>query len=104
MNSITKDFGGSFDRDVVKSGSGHRAGAAEAWRNAFIRMSHYKKTIVEMGIITDTFETAIFRRQERGHGKRASARRSSELSSSLKSVRSNRHSSRCPAVCPPCLR
>ncbi|MEZ5822088.1 MAG: FAD-binding oxidoreductase [Xanthobacteraceae bacterium] len=57
--AITRDFGGSFDRDVAKSGSGHRAGAAEAWRNAFIRMPYYKKTIVEMGIITDTFETAI---------------------------------------------
>ena len=57
--AITRDFGGNFDRDVAKSGSGHRAGAAEAWRNAFIRMPHYKKTIVEMGIITDTFETAI---------------------------------------------
>src|SRR6516225_667773 len=57
--AITQDFGGSFDPDVAKSGSGHRAGAAEAWRNAFIRMPHYQKTIVEMGIITDTFETAI---------------------------------------------
>jgi alkyldihydroxyacetonephosphate synthase len=57
--AITKDFGGSFDAGVAKSGSGHRAGAAEAWRNAFIRMPHYKTTVMEMGIITDTFETAI---------------------------------------------
>lgn len=57
--TITRDFGGKFDRDVAKSGSGHRAGAAEAWRNAFIRMPHYMKIAVEMGIISDTFESAI---------------------------------------------
>jgi alkyldihydroxyacetonephosphate synthase len=57
--AITREFGGSFDRQAAKSGSGHRAGAAEEWRNAFIRMPHYRKTLVEMGIITDTFETAI---------------------------------------------
>ena len=48
---------------------------------------------------TGCYPITVLRRQERGHGKRASARRSSELSSSLKSVRSNR-----TAVWPPCLR
>jgi alkyldihydroxyacetonephosphate synthase len=57
--AIALDFGGRFDQEAAKSGSGHRTGAAEAWRNAFIRMPYYKKTVVEMGIITDTFETAI---------------------------------------------
>ena len=57
--AISHEFGGRFDDGAVKSGSGHRAGTAEAWRNAFIRMPHYRKTVVEMGIITDTFETAI---------------------------------------------
>ena len=57
--AISHEFGGRFDDEAVKSGSGHRAGTAEAWRNAFIRMPHYRKTVVEMGIITDTFETAI---------------------------------------------
>src|SRR6516164_2087727 len=33
--AITRDFGGSFDPDVAKSGSGHRAGAAEAWRRLY---------------------------------------------------------------------
>ena len=56
---ITRQFGGSFDEQAVKSGDGHRAGAAGAWRHAFIRMPYYKKTLVEMGIITDTFETSI---------------------------------------------
>jgi alkyldihydroxyacetonephosphate synthase len=57
--AIAAEFGGRYDREAARSGSGHRAGAAEAWRNAFIRMPHYKKTLVEMGVITDTFETAI---------------------------------------------
>jgi alkyldihydroxyacetonephosphate synthase len=57
--AIMRDFGGQFDPETAKSGSGHRAGAAEAWRTAFIRMPHYLKTIVEMCIISDTFETAI---------------------------------------------
>lgn len=57
--AICREQGGSWDIDAAKSGSGHRQGAAEAWRNAFIRMPYYKKSLVEMGIITDTFETAI---------------------------------------------
>jgi len=56
---ICRDFGGSYDDGAAKSGEGHRAGAAGAWRHAFIRMPYWKKTIVEMGVITDTFETAI---------------------------------------------
>jgi alkyldihydroxyacetonephosphate synthase len=56
---ICRDLGGRWDEEAAGSGSGHRKGAAEAWRHAFIRMPYYKKTLVEMGIITDTFETAI---------------------------------------------
>ncbi len=56
---ICRDFGGGYDDGAAKSGEGHRAGAAGAWRHAFIRMPYWKKTIVGMGIITDTFETAI---------------------------------------------
>ncbi len=56
---ITKEFGGKYDDGTARSGEGHRAGAAGAWRNAFIRMPYFKTTSVEMGIITDTFETAI---------------------------------------------
>jgi alkyldihydroxyacetonephosphate synthase len=56
---ITREFGGSYDEEAAKSKDSHRAGAAGAWRHAFIRMPYYKKTLVEMGIITDTFETSI---------------------------------------------
>ena len=56
---ITRDFGGSYDLDAAKSGEGHRAGAAGAWRNAFIRMPYYKTLLMEHAIVGDTFETAI---------------------------------------------
>jgi alkyldihydroxyacetonephosphate synthase len=56
---ICRDFGGGYDEDAARSGEGHLAGAAGAWRQAFIRMPYYTKTLVGMGIVTDTFETAI---------------------------------------------
>jgi alkyldihydroxyacetonephosphate synthase len=37
----------------------HREGAAEMWRNAFIRMPYAREHLVRRGIIADTFETAI---------------------------------------------
>ena len=37
----------------------HRAGAAGAWRNAFIRMPFARERTIERGVINDTFETAI---------------------------------------------
>jgi len=47
-----------------KAGAGdaadaHRAGAAGAWRNAFIRMPFARELTIERGVINDTFETAI---------------------------------------------
>lgn len=56
---ICKEFGGSYDTEAAHSGQGHRTGAAEAWRHAFIRMPYYKVAVMELGIITDTFETSI---------------------------------------------
>jgi alkyldihydroxyacetonephosphate synthase len=56
---IVRDFGGSYDDGSAKSGDGHRAGAAGAWRHAFIRMPYFKTATIEMGVITDTFETSI---------------------------------------------
>jgi alkyldihydroxyacetonephosphate synthase len=38
---------------------GHRAGSAEAWRTAFIRMPHARERLVRRAIVADTFETAI---------------------------------------------
>jgi alkyldihydroxyacetonephosphate synthase len=64
---LAADHGGSYDRDTVaqslkpKSGErkSSRAGAAGVWRNAFIRMPHYRDVSLGLGIISDTFETAI---------------------------------------------
>lgn len=57
--AIAREHGGKFDLDVAKSGEGHLAGAAGAWRNAFIRMPYFKVMTMEMGIVSDTFESAI---------------------------------------------
>jgi alkyldihydroxyacetonephosphate synthase len=37
----------------------HRAGAAEQWRTAFIRMPYARECMIRRAVIADTFETAI---------------------------------------------
>ena len=63
---LVADHRGTYDAEAVqrslapKGGAGeHRQGAAGQWRNAFIRMPYYRDLSVALGIITDTFETAI---------------------------------------------
>jgi len=63
---LVADFGGRFDAQAVarslapRGGAAeHRAGAAGQWRNAFIRMPYSRDLAVALGLITDTFETAI---------------------------------------------
>ena len=63
---LTADHKGAYDKDAVarslapKGGATeHRQGAAGQWRNAFIRMPYYRDLLVALGVITDTFETAI---------------------------------------------
>jgi alkyldihydroxyacetonephosphate synthase len=63
---LVADFGGQFDADAVARSlaphdgtAGRRAGAAGQWRNAFIRMPYSRDLMVALGLITDTFETAI---------------------------------------------
>jgi alkyldihydroxyacetonephosphate synthase len=51
------DHGGA--REQAGGGDAHRAGAAERWRNAFIRMPYARERTAPCGIINDTFETAI---------------------------------------------
>jgi alkyldihydroxyacetonephosphate synthase len=51
------DHGGTPERPGERDA--HREGAAEAWRNAFIRMPYARERMVQRGIIADTFETAI---------------------------------------------
>jgi alkyldihydroxyacetonephosphate synthase len=54
---ICRDFDGS--PEAAESGEGHRAGAAGAWRNAFIRMPFWRVMLMEHAMVGDTFETAI---------------------------------------------
>ncbi|MDP6351539.1 MAG: FAD-binding oxidoreductase [Alphaproteobacteria bacterium] len=54
-----RDHGGRSDQPKGQSGSDHRAGAAGAWRSAFMRMPYYRSALISRGLIQDTFETAI---------------------------------------------
>lgn len=55
---LVRDHGGTVDAPA-KSESQHREGAAGAWRNAFLRAPFYREVLVPMGVIVDTFETAV---------------------------------------------
>lgn len=62
---LVRDHGGEYDTKAVErsmasdSSDEHRRGAAGVWRNAFIRMPYWRDPAVGLGIIMDTFETAI---------------------------------------------
>ncbi len=51
------DHGGAPEQQAPTDA--HRAGAAEAWRAAFIRMPYARERLVRRAIIADTFETAV---------------------------------------------
>jgi alkyldihydroxyacetonephosphate synthase len=51
------DHGGAPER--TDRADAHRDGAAESWRNAFIRMPYARERLVRRAVVTDTFETAI---------------------------------------------
>jgi len=54
---ICRDHDGVPEGEMA--GDSHREGSAGAWRHAFIRMPHYRSLTIRMGMISDTFETAI---------------------------------------------
>jgi alkyldihydroxyacetonephosphate synthase len=56
---LVRDHGGAVDAPKATSGSQHREGAAGAWRNAFLRAPFFREVLVPMGVIADTFETAV---------------------------------------------
>ena len=63
---LAADHQGIYDAEAVarslapkRGGGEHRQGAAGQWRNAFIRMPYYRDLMVALGIVTDTFETAL---------------------------------------------
>jgi alkyldihydroxyacetonephosphate synthase len=55
---LVRDHGGTVDAPA-KSENRHREGAAGAWRNAFLRAPFYREVLTPMGVIVDTFETAV---------------------------------------------
>jgi alkyldihydroxyacetonephosphate synthase len=62
---IVAEHGGQYDAEAVArsmaegGGEEHRSGAAGAWRDAFLRMPYWRDPAVGMGMIMDTFETAV---------------------------------------------
>jgi alkyldihydroxyacetonephosphate synthase len=53
---LTRDHGGTADSGEQEGGG---SDAAAVWRNAFIRMPLWRDSMIGMGIVMDTFETAI---------------------------------------------
>jgi alkyldihydroxyacetonephosphate synthase len=62
---IVSSHGGRYDAEAVarsissEDSVEHRTGAAGAWRDAFIRMPYWRDPGVGLGVIMDTFETAV---------------------------------------------
>jgi len=62
---LVRDHGGQYDAEAAarsmakENSSEHRSGAAGAWREAFLRMPYWRDPAVGLGVILDTFETAI---------------------------------------------
>ena len=62
---LVRDHGGQYDAAAVagsmaaEGNQEHRSGGAGAWRDAFIRMPYWRDPAVGLGIIMDTFESAI---------------------------------------------
>ena len=59
---ICRRHGGDVPEPQVRAGtddSGERAGAAGTWRSSFLRGPHLHDALVRLGMISETFETAI---------------------------------------------
>jgi alkyldihydroxyacetonephosphate synthase len=54
---LCADHGGQWDPH--REGSAGREGAVGAWREAFLRAPYLRDTFVAMGVLSETFETAI---------------------------------------------
>ena len=56
---LCADHGGDYDAEAARDPGSHMAGAAGAWRTAFIKMPHFRAPLISVAAIHDTFETAI---------------------------------------------
>jgi alkyldihydroxyacetonephosphate synthase len=56
---IVAGFDGHYDVDALENAQAHRSGESGAWRNAFLRAPYYREVLTSIGVMYDTFETAI---------------------------------------------
>lgn len=70
---LVRDYGGTVDTDSWRlqdtfaneggrghgSGRGRTPGAADAWRSSFMRAPYLRDALVRLGVICETFETAV---------------------------------------------
>jgi alkyldihydroxyacetonephosphate synthase len=59
---LARDHGGEVPDDALRTrtdDAGSREGSAGAWRNAFLRAPYTRDAMVAMGMVNETFETAI---------------------------------------------
>jgi alkyldihydroxyacetonephosphate synthase len=57
-----RDHGGLVAHDAIRTrtdAQGEREGAAGAWRNAFVRAPYTRDALVGLGLVNETFETAV---------------------------------------------
>jgi alkyldihydroxyacetonephosphate synthase len=57
--AVCAEHGGVADERGGKGGGGEGGSAVGAWREAFLRVPYLRDTLVAMGLVTETFETAI---------------------------------------------
>jgi alkyldihydroxyacetonephosphate synthase len=57
--AICRAHGGEWDAPRGDSGADADAGAVGAWREAFIAMPYLRDALLQLGVLSDTFETAI---------------------------------------------
>lgn len=56
---LCRDHGGEVPEEATGGDESARSGSVGAWRDAFIKMPHIRDSIVAMGQISETFETAL---------------------------------------------
>ena len=56
---IVAGYGGHWDVGTLDDADSHRSGQSGAWRSAFLRAPFYREVLTGMGVMYDTFETAI---------------------------------------------
>jgi alkyldihydroxyacetonephosphate synthase len=57
--AICRSHGGAWDQPSDAAAPARGAGAAGAWREAFLRMPYLRDLLLRLGILSDTFESAI---------------------------------------------